>query len=327
MDPNSNLNLKTKALIGTNNFRPGEAFLQFKSIEESKNQPFDPFSRPKKIFRASFKNSNSRVVVDDEYEDEVLNRVKEAMNRLKTSTERNQKYLQVLQKESGNFDNFNNKDSLLGDIFPDAGRFDERRELENKISSEQLKPIVSTKTKAKERLFGSSKIQKTTAEKETEGEIDIFEMIARKPLRDDKIDDEEQNKIIDKSGDGGLFGFSSVLPKLSRLEAVESSSSSGGGGVKLTGAYASILSGSDEEGDEGCKSEEFNRLRQESKEDDSLYPGYLENDPITHDSDDEDGKEFVSNKTNKRKLELKQDKEAAKIEKLVKSKFGVDLLK
>lgn len=273
-----------KRLRISNEFRSDEAFLQFKSIEEGKTQPFDPFHRPKKVFRASSrKESFPNGFFDDSV---VLERVKEALGRLKNVNERSQKYLEALAQQEDN--------GLQDDnIFPDVGVFDERAALETFINN-STKP---SKVKTKDRLF------KTAKKKE---EVDIFELIAQKPLEED-----EKATNSEESG-GGLFGFSNILPKLNRLK---DEANSGDNNNKLTGVYASIL---DDKPDEDSMVK--------------LSNDYLEKDDLFDPNDsDEEGEEedFGEDKksNNKRKLSRKEDKEAAKVEKLVKTKFGVDLTK
>lgn len=120
-----------------------------------------------------------------------------------------------------------------------------------------------------------------------------------------------------------MFGFTDFLPKLSRLDSNDTKANSS----KLTGAYASILSDNENEADDTVTAKE-KALPED--EDDYLYPGYLENDPMAFDSDGEaveDDAKPTHGKGQKRKLARKEDKEAAKVEKLVKTKFGVDLTK
>ena len=290
-------------------FRPNEAFLQFKSIEESKTQPFDPFHRPKQVFRATRSKSHEQGSFDDE---QVFERVKEAVGRLKTSAERNQKYLVALSATASA------TQETDGDIFPEAGRFDEKAALESVIKSKEKeqKEQIGSKSKAKDRLFGSSKKSAPVQQKQ-EQEIDVFELIAQKSL------DETENKNKEEETSGGLFGFTEFLPKLSRLDSNDSKANSS----KLTGAYASILSDNENEADETVTAKE-KALPED--EDDYLYPGYLENDPMAFDSDGEaveDDAKPTHGKGQKRKMARKEDKEAAKVEKLVKTKFGVDLTK
>lgn len=297
-----------ETITKTSDFKDNEAFLQFKSIEESKTQPFDPFNRPRRVFRAS----GTRVKTEALEDDLVLERVKEAVKRFETASERHQKYLETLNQKvqtTGGSD----------DIFPEVGVFDEKAALENVIKrSERI--LTSTgetgqaaKVKAKNRLFAS----KTTPK--IEKEVDVFELIAQKSL-----DEEEKNKKSNEDSDGGgLFGFSNILPKLSRLENENNSSKSSE--TKLTGAYASILS--DDE-TTTTPTAAGAAVKEEEDADNYLYPGYLENDPINFDSDEEIGEDANEKMPkNKRKLARKEDKEASKVEKLVKSKFGVDLSK
>lgn len=295
----------TETKIVSEAFRPNEAFLQFKSIEETKTLPFDPFHRPRKVFRAS---SNRTVTREDaeNADEEVVDRVREAMARLKSATERNQKYLDTLAAASTTV-------SMSDDIFPDAGRFDERSVIDSVIKQQQESmhsEASSAKTKAKNRLFGSKKPQ-AQAKKEdldVETEVDVFELIAQKSL------DEKKTEDLDSASAGGLFGFSNILPKLSRLEDENAEKK----GTKLSGVYASILSDNEAEGETSAE-----RLKH-SDDDDDKESGYM-----YPDSDDEDNDADVSKPlgNNKRKLARKEDKEAAKVEKLVKSKFGVDLSK
>ena len=290
-------------------FRPNEAFLLFKSIEETKTQPFDPFNRPKKVFRAT----RSKLEEGDFNDDQIIfDRVKEAIVRLKMATERNQKYLEALAATSTETET---ETEIYTDIFPEAGRFNEKAVLESGIKSKEQ---TSTKLKAKERLFGSSKKQLPPPPKQ-EQEIDVFELIAQKSLAET-----ENNCSKEEDTSGGLFGFSGFLPKLSRLDSKDTKKDSS----QLSGVYASILS--DEENE--CEDSAVIKREKaaESDEDDYLYPGYLENDPMAFDSDGEAADEPVqpaTGKGQKRKLARKEDKAAAKVEKIVKSKFGVDLTK
>lgn len=283
-------------------FKDNEAFLQFKSIEESKTLPFDPFNRPRKVFRAS---SASKDINSESGDDNfVLERVKEAVKRLELASAKHQKYLETLNQKSEN--NFVNDD-----IFPEVGVFDEKAFLEKAINNNnKTTDGVSVKAaKVKNRLFASKSAPKTI-----EKEVDIFELIAQKSL-----DDENNKNSFEETDGGGLFGFSSILPKLSRLE---NEINSKGSENKLTGAYASILSDDEGKDDNSVKKSDNGP----DDEDDYLYPGYLENDPTIFDSDEEtiDNEKMPKNK---RKLARKEDKEAAKVEKLVKNKFGVDLSK
>lgn len=290
------LKLRGDEVKNSNSFKDNEAFLQFKSIEESKTQPFDPFHRPRRVFRASGLKDKSSDFEDDLV---VLERVKEAVKRFEIASERHQKYLETLNQ---------NSETIVSDIFPEVGIFDEKATLElaiaiNKTSTNQNQ---TGKEKAKNRLFAS----KTFVPK-VEKDVDVFELIAQKSL------DTETKTKVEESSDGGLFGFSNILPKLSRLE---SENGSKGNDTKLTGAYASILSDEEQNNNDIIKKTESG-----DKYDDYLYPGYLENDPSHFDSDEEIPSKDLPK--NKRKLARKEDKEAAKVEKIVKSKFGVDLSK
>lgn len=285
-------------------FRPNEAYLQFKSISEAKTQPFDPFHRPRKVFRAS-----SRVEKEDD--SEVIERVREAMKRLKNFNERNQKYLETLAAV-----NKTQNDNETDDIFPEAGRFDESSVLESVIKQSTVAlQENSVKAKAKSRLFGTKKQQPQAQETE----VDVFELIAQKSL-----DEKKPEKEVSSFESGGLFGFSNVLPKLSRLEEENADKR----GSKLTGAYASLLSDDDgQEGEDGRLQDTTNVAVDKDINDDYLYPGHLENDSMNFDSDEEDTTGTERPVNNKRKLARREDKDAAKVEKLVKSKFGVDLSK
>lgn len=298
----------SKQQSSNESFRPNEAFLQFKSIEEAKTQPFDPFNRPKKVFRATRSKVISSGFDDEEL---VLERVKEAMGRLRTSTERNQKYLEALALASASTST-EAETEIYMDIFPEAGLFDERAALESVVNNQ--KDQTGSKSKAKDRLFGSASSKKQPQQKEPE--IDVFDLIAQKSLGATETVKKEEDTS------GGLFGFTEFLPKLSRLDSNDTK-------TKLSGAYASILSdGEDEPEDSSMTKRE--KTTEEDNEDDYLYPGYLENDPIAFDSDAEDEDEPskpANGKGQKRRMARKEDKEAAKVEKLVKSKFGVDLTK
>lgn len=309
-----NLILKTlnnDSKCRNDNFKPNEAFLQFKSIDESKTQPFDPFCRPKKVFRAKRSKANQKDDQSNFDDEKVLESVKEAVNRLKLSTERNQKYLEALEATATT----TTKNEALKDIFPDAGIFNEKEELDSIMKMKSLDTQVSSKSKAKARLFGSTSKKQTSFPEQTE-EIDVFDFIAQKSLENSGTKDKKDENL------GGLFGISDFLPKLSRLDSKETNS-------KLSSAYASILS----DGGEELESSEFVKKEKilNEDEDDYLYPGHLENDPIAFDSDEEEmdnePEKFSNGKGQKRKLARKEDKEAVKVEKLVKSKFGVDLTK
>ena len=291
----------------TSNFKDNEVFLQFKSIEESKIQPFDPFNRPRKVFRAS---SGTKEKVSELEDELVIERVKEAVKRLEISSERHEKYFKTLTQNS-------EKVVVGDDIFPEVGIFDEKATFENVINNKtETSNSGNGKIKAKNRLFASKSTPKTI-----EKEFDIFELIAQKPL---ELEEENNKKLIEESDGGGLFGFSNILPKLSRLE---SENNPKGTETKLTGAYASILS--DEEGKEDDENRRsFVKTETEEYGDDYLYPGHLENDPNIVDSDEEIIENDLGKMSkNKRKLARKEDKEVAKVEKLVKTKFGVDLSK
>ena len=296
--------------VKTDVFRPNEAFLQFKSIEESKTQPFDPFQRPKKVFRAASSRSSKSELSTFDDDLIVLERVKEALGRLKIVSERNQKYLAALSLE---------KESFQDNIFPEVGIFDEKASLHSVINRED------PKIKAKERLF---KLPKSKSKEPTKQEIDtdIFELIAQKPLEDLKEKDEKE--LLES---GGLFGFSNILPKLNRLKGEGIATS--GNSSKLTGVYASILNDDEIRNENETDFQISRETETEEYEDDSLYPGYLENDPMVGsdfeaDESEETEKDDGKKSQKKRKLlSQREDKEASRIEKLVKSKFGVDLTK
>jgi hypothetical protein len=296
--------------IHVTDFKDKEAFLQFKSIEESKTQPFDPFNRPRKVFRAVSGLKEKTLESEDDF---VIERVKEAVKRLEIASERHQKYFEALNQKSEKIE------IVSHDIFPEVGIFDEKAALEEVINNNKTEVgIVSGKVKAKNRLF-SSKSEPKTAEKE----VDVFELIAQKSLGEEK-----NKKSFQEEDCGGLFGFSSILPKLSRLES--EINSKGNENNKLTGVYASILS-DDEEGKKENDDDEDGRSTRIKAEDDAdddyLYPGYLENDPTIFDSDEDIIENDGKMPKNKRKLARKEDKKVAKVEKLVKNKFGVDLSK
>lgn len=288
----------------TSDFKDNEAFLQFKSIEESKTQPFDPFNRPRKVFRASSGTKEKVLELEDDF---VIERVKAAVKRLEIASGRHEKYLKTLTQ--------NSVKAVGDDIFPEVGIFDEKSALENGINYKTEANFGNGKVKAKNRLFATKSVPKAI-----EKEFDVFELIARKSL-----EEENNKKSLKESDSGGLFGFSNMLPKLSRLE---SENNIKGTETKLTGAYASILLDNDDEAEVDENRSNFVKNETEEYADDYLYPGYLENDPAIFDSDEEIIENDVGKMPkNKRKLARKEDKEAAKVEKLVKTKFGVDLSK
>ncbi len=178
----------------SNSTFPG-ASLFFPSSQETKKLPFDPFSRPKRVYRA---NSKNRKVLKDDCgwliellrEDNEKRRPEKAKPLAFTSA----------------------SNEAFEAIFPEAGIFDEHAALESALKSAQSSKTVknfknSESTTAKARLF---KTKATTAEKE---EVDVFKLISGGA----DVDESEASKK-DSAEDGGLFGFTMDLPQLSRLK-------------------------------------------------------------------------------------------------------------
>lgn len=284
--------------------------LRFSSISECKTQAFDPYYRPKKVFRMQSKDSSTK----DSHEDneEIIKIVREAMERLTNSLQKHSKYLETLKGSTTSSSND-------VDIFPSVGRFDENSigdELEGTTSSK----LPDKTSKAKSRLFAAKKKTELVAvDKPSAKEEDVFDLIAQ------KSGNPEEKLPLESHSEGGLFGFSDILPKLSRLEGSATAKN------PLTGVYASILhDGEEEQSEDATTTTDSSKKPQQidyDNEETSLYPGYLEKE-FSDDEEEEQEMQRPSKggaSTNKRKLKLKEEKDAVKVEKLVKSKFGIDL--
>lgn len=235
--------------------------LIFPSIGESKRLPFDPYNRPRRVFRSG--NSNKAVTTSNDWLIEKL---------------RQKPKLQQKRSESSN------NIITTEDIFPEVGVFDERSQLEEIVSKATLSQKQPEKaTKAKSKLF-----KKPVEPLNKPEEVDVFELIAGR-----KLEEGESSKEESKEESGGLFGFSSALPKLSRLED------------EKRAALDDIYNLSDKE-DQPQHSLDF---EYDAGDDDEL---------ITTQAGDEEG-------DSRKKRRAKEASEVKAVERMMKTKYNMDL--
>lgn len=174
------------------------ATLYFASAREARKVPFDPLSKPKRVYKAAGKaqrsgNGDAEWLI--------------AMLKTQASKQRQVKAEQV------------NAEAEPEILFPDAGIFDEHAALEEALKSKSRGKASASNAaankSAKSRLFKSK--QETAVEAKEAKEVDVFKLISGGA----EEEEEETGGAVDEKA-GGLFGFTMDLPQLNRTQAIKS---------------------------------------------------------------------------------------------------------
>lgn len=284
-------------------FKPGEAFLVFKSLGERHTLPFHPFYHPRRVFRSSATVAGKDACgvgdsADNSESAEILLRVKTALLRLRVTNEASERHIKALRRDTGR------ETAAEEDIFPETGRFDEKAALHDAIRGSGA---VSAKV-ARSRIF-SKKHPAAAVEEES-----IFDLIAQQPL-----DQPTEVTTKPRGDEGGLFGYGDMLPKLSRL------ADTGATPAGKDNVYSALLDGDEEDGDEKA---DALRVLDSMADDVAYYPGAMESAGVEYDSDDEPVEREATRKrpgTKQPEDARKQARDVDRVERLFKSKYNVDL--
>jgi hypothetical protein len=180
------------------------ASLYFSSAQEARKLPFDPFSRPKRVYKAS--SSGTKVQKNGKEDADWLIGLLRAQQSKQHRVRDHAKTAAEVKVEVEDGDEV---------IFPEAGVFDEHAALEDALQSSKSAKLEGAKTKT---TTIKSKLFKTKSLPESE-EVDVFKLISG-----DHDEDDDANTKDDSAG--GLFGFSLDLPQLNRLKDTATRASS-----------------------------------------------------------------------------------------------------
>lgn len=283
---------------------PG-AVLYFSSIADSRRLPFDPLSRPKRVYRSSSSSRGTAAatqpVNDCAWLVEMLqgSRVSAEASRVGSA----------VRCSNSNAD----AEAEFVPIFPEAGVFDERAALEEALlkgrtgrtvaASKTAGSSGSSKSSIHSRLFKKSSTAPAPAAKSNSEDVDVFELISGEA----SVPATEQSSTGQTGG--GLFGFSLDLPQLSRLKDSHQSAVS-------DDPYRSILT-NDANDDDGKTTAPEPTIADDVFE----YDAGDEDELITTQADDDDGGP-ANKKLALKKRRAKEEIEIRAVERIMKSKYN-----